>query len=93
LEVAVGSPPLVALRCLAILASQIMSDGAYAQTPSEVLAAQLRDQGYHCEPPLSARRDARLSRPDAVVWFLKCRGTTFRIRLDPDMAAHVEKIN
>jgi hypothetical protein len=89
----VGSPPLIALSCLAVAASQIMSDAAYAQTPPEVLAAQIRDQGYHCEPPFSARRYAKLSSPDAAVWFLKCRRSTFRIRLDPDMAAHVEKIN
>lgn len=88
-----GSPPLIALRCLAILAFQITSDAAYAQTPPEVLAAQIHDQGYHCELPFSARRDAKQSRPDAAVWFLKCRGSTFRIRLDPDISAHVEKIN
>jgi hypothetical protein len=77
---------------LALAASISASGSAPAQTAPEVLAAQIRAQGYQCEPPLSAERDARQSKPDEAVWILKCKISTFRVRLDPDMAAHVDEI-
>jgi hypothetical protein len=82
---------LIALSTLALVASA--DSQAASQTPSDVLAAQIRAQGYHCDPPISAERDASSSKPDEAVWILKCRASTFRVRLDPDMAAHVEKLN
>lgn len=75
-----------------IAASILLSRMAQAQAPPEVLAAQIRAQGYRCEPPLHAKRDARRSKPDRAVWILKCGKSTFRIRLDPDMAARVERL-
>jgi hypothetical protein len=58
-----------------------------------LLASQLRDQGYRCEDPASAARDATLSRPDEAVWIVKCQNATYRMRLVPDMAARVEQLN
>ena len=75
-----------------IAASILLSHAAEAQTPPDVLAAQIRAQGYRCEPPLRAKRDAKQSKPDRAVWILKCGASTFRIRLDPNMAAKVEKL-
>jgi hypothetical protein len=83
---------LITLSILALAASICVSERAKAQTPPDVLAAQIRAQGYHCEPPFSAERDVKQSKPDEAVWILKCRASTFRIRLDPDMAAHVDEI-
>jgi hypothetical protein len=34
-------------------------------------------------------RDVRHSKPDSSLWVLKCRNAAYRVRLDPDMAAHV----
>jgi hypothetical protein len=59
---------------------------------AETLAAQIRIQGYPCDKASSAQRDVERSRPDSAVWILKCDNATYRIRLDPDMAAKVEKI-
>ena len=87
------SPQLIVLSTLALVASMCIDNRAEAQTPPNVLAARIRAQGYHCKVPLSAKRDARRSKPDEAVWILKCRGSTFRIRLDPDMAARVEKLS
>lgn len=86
-------PQLIVLSTLALVASTFVYNWAEAQTPPNVLAAQIRAQGYHCKAPLSAKRDAKRSKPDEAVWILKCRGSTFRIRLDPDMAAHIEKLS
>lgn len=86
---------LAAAGAVFAVAGSLMSVAQTAppQTAPEALAAQLRAQGYHCEPPLHAERDTRLSRPDEAVWILKCKTSTFRIRLDPDMAAQVDEID
>ena len=62
-------------------------------TPPEVLASQLRLQGYRCEAPITAQRDAQLSRPDEAAWILKCANASYRIRLMPDMAARIERLD
>ena len=64
-----------------------------SQTPADDVAAQVRAQGYRCDKPITARRDIGLSKPDSAVWILKCNKVTFRVRLDPDMAAGVKKLN
>ena len=83
------------LGCAAIVAimqlyGAICPVHAQQETTKDMLAAQLRLQGYSCAKPLSARRDARQSRPDEAVWVLRCRKATYRMRLVPDMAAQVE---
>jgi len=67
--------------------------GVSAQEPTkDLLAAQIRDQGYHCNSPLSAKKDLRRSKPDEAAWVLRCRDATYRIRLVPDMAARVQRL-
>jgi hypothetical protein len=61
------------------------------EMPAEVIAAQIRDQGYSCDKALSATRDGE--RSDDAVWILKCQNATYRVRLVPDMAAHVERLD
>jgi hypothetical protein len=63
-----------------------------AQTPADDVAARVRAQGYQCNPPITAKRDAKISKPDSAVWLLRCNKVRFRVRLDPDMAAHVKKL-
>jgi hypothetical protein len=86
--------------CLAIASvlntryeSVLLLFAAHAQeTPAEALAAQIRRQGYRCDGSLNAERDAERSRPNEAVWVLKCENATYRIRLVPNMAAHVEPL-
>jgi hypothetical protein len=70
---------------------------AFAAEPLEhtknILAAQLRDQGYECDQPKSAERDIQASKPDEEVWIVQCEHSKYRMRLDPDMAARVERID
>jgi hypothetical protein len=64
-----------------------------AQEPTrDLLAAQIRDQSYRCNTPLSADKDLRRSKPDEAVWVLRCKNGTYRLRLVPDMAAHVQRL-
>ncbi|MGZ5849927.1 MAG: hypothetical protein ACXWJ4_10035 [Methyloceanibacter sp.] len=61
--------------------------------PMDILAAQLRDQGYACDHPQSAEQDTRGSKPDEAVWIIQCESAKYRMRLVPDMAAKVERID
>lgn len=56
------------------------------------LADQLKLQGFECKTPQSASRDAAASKPDEVVWIVKCDTASYRMRVIPDMAAKVEKL-
>jgi hypothetical protein len=63
---------------------------AAGETPKNDIAAQIRMQGFVCDKPLRAVRDARRSRPDYQVWVLTCSNATYRVGRYPDMAAKVE---
>ena len=61
--------------------------------PPEILAAQLRMQGYRCDAPITAQRDTQASKPDEAAWILKCANASYRMRLVPDMAARIEEFD
>ena len=88
----------ISLPILAILFLAMLSTGepfghiAKAQTATSVLAAQIRSQGFACDDPQKATRDAKLSKPDYDVWVLTCKNATYRIGRYPDLAAKVEKL-
>jgi hypothetical protein len=63
------------------------------ESPKDDIAAQISAQGYACDQPQSATRDPQASKPDEEVWLLRCKGASYRVRLIPDMAAQVERIN
>lgn len=65
---------------------------AAEETVQGMLAAQIRLQGFACDKPLSAVKDAAESRPDHAVWLLKCSNATYRVSRVPDMAAKVELV-
>ena len=65
---------------------------AGAQSPKDMLAAQIRSQGIACDKPQRAVRDAKRSKPDYEVWDLTCENATYRVSRYPDMAAKVERL-
>jgi hypothetical protein len=65
---------------------------ANAQNIRDVIAAQIRTQGYTCDHPQQAVRDVKRSGPDHDVWTLKCENATYRYSRYPDMAAKIEVI-
>ena len=65
---------------------------AKAETVESKLAAQIRTQGFACDKPLEATRDAKLSRPNYAVWILICKNAVYRIGRYPNLAAKVEKL-
>ena len=62
------------------------------EMPAEIIAVQIRKQGYECINPKSAKRDPKASEADLPVWILTCENATYRVRLVGDMADHVEKL-
>jgi hypothetical protein len=76
------------------LAGELFQPGAraVAETPMEMLAAQVRTQGIACDNPKRAVRDAKRSRPDHEVWILTCENATYRVSRYPDLAARVKRI-
>ena len=65
---------------------------AQQEVPAEIIAVQIRKQGFACEEAQSAVRDRDASAPNAAVWIPRCRNATYRVRLTPDMGAQVERI-
>jgi hypothetical protein len=62
------------------------------EMPAEIIAVQIRKQGYECTNPKSAKRDPKASEPDLPVWILTCENATYRVRLVGNMADRVEKL-
>ena len=62
------------------------------EMPAEIIAVQIRKQGYECINPKSAKRDQKASEADLPVWILTCENATYRVRLIGDMADRVEKL-
>lgn len=58
----------------------------------EIVAAQIRSQGFVCKNPSSVERLAAESVPDEPVYILICDGTSYRVRLIPHRPAEVSEI-
>ena len=85
--------PVVYLVGLAAPAAAQTSDQASDNAAADLVAAQIRDQGYACDAPASAKPDQSYSEPDETAWILICKNASYRVRLVPDMAAQVEQID
>jgi hypothetical protein len=62
------------------------------EVSKNIIAVQIRKQGYECKNPQSAERDAAASQPDDAAWILNCEGVSYRVKLIPNMAATVERL-
>ena len=83
----------VVCAATALMCERLFAADAVEETPKEIIADQIRRQGYACGNPLSAERDLDRSKPDEAAWVLKCDNATYRVRLIPDMAAVVERVD
>jgi len=66
---------------------------AEEETAKDIVAIQIRRQGYPCDRPRSAEPDPEQSRPDEAVWVLRCENAAYRVRLIPDEAAKIEVLD
>jgi len=62
------------------------------EVPPDIIAVQIRKQGYSCSNPQSAKRDEAASKPDLPVWILKCENASYRVRLVGNMADRIERL-
>ena len=75
-----------------VTTNAIAADSAY-EPPMDLLASQIRDQGFACNKPESAKLEEGQSKPNETVWILKCEDDSYRMTVVPDLAAKVEKLN
>ena len=59
---------------------------------AEIIAAQIRKQGFACDKPLSAEMDEKLSKPHMAAWTLQCDNAAYKVQLIPKMAAKAERV-
>lgn len=81
----------VLYAALVAAAALVGAADAQQERPAETIAAQIRTQGFRCDKALGAERVSHA--PNAAVWILRCGNATYRVRLTPDMAAQVERID
>jgi len=98
---AIGSPrhhtlvvllALTILLGLALVAATAQAARAADTEAATVVADQIRRQGFKCQEPAKAERDAKQSAPHEAVWNLQCKDATYRVRLVPNSAAKVETV-
>jgi len=76
------------------LASAVLYPARASDTEAaRVVADQIRRQGFTCDEPVKAERDAKASAPNAAVWSMQCNNSSYRVQLVPDQAAKVEKVD
>lgn len=83
------------LGALAVLGVALSATPPHAEDLEKIkniVADQIRDQGYKCDSPSGAVRDTAVSKPDEAVWLLTCEDASYRVHLVPDMAARVERL-
>ena len=81
------------LAALAALTGAGVFTASAQEDATNIVADQIRAQGYKCDSPQSAKQDAQASKPDEAVWILQCESGSYRVRLIPDMAAKVEQLD
>lgn len=80
------------MRALLLSCGAAAPAWAQEENPKDIIAAHVRLQGFTCDAPKTARRDARASRPDEAVWLLTCENARYRVRLVPNMADFIEPL-
>src|SRR5689334_6492030 len=63
---------------------QIVAEAQAAENeeiPADIIAVQIRKQGYECKNPQSAKREPKASEADLPVWILTCENAKYRVRL------------
>lgn len=76
-------------------AGSAVAPGAQAQDeiPADIIAVQVRKQGFPCGKAEKASRDPKISSADEPVWTLTCDNASYRVRLIGNMADHIEKLD
>ncbi len=71
----------------------ISSAHAQPETDAEIIATQIRKQGYTCGKAEDAERDVKASKPDVPVWILTCDNARYRVHVLGNLADKVERLD
>jgi len=71
----------------------ISSAQAEPEIPAEIIAVQIRKQGYTCGKAESAERDVEASKPNVPVWILRCDNARYRVHVFGGLADKVERLD
>jgi hypothetical protein len=63
------------------------------EVSKDIIAVQIRKQGFACGTPEKAERDQTTGNPDDPVWMLTCDNAVYRVHLIPNMAAKIERVS
>ncbi len=66
---------------------------AQQETDAEIIAVQIRKQGYTCGKAENAERDVKASKPNVPVWILKCDNARYRVHVFGNLADKVERLD
>lgn len=89
---AVAAALISALVAFAPASAQANDQSVDAEAEG-IVAAQIRSQGYQCDDPHAAEPDTSDTTPGEEAWILSCGNATYRVKLVPDQAAMVERID
>ena len=84
---------VVSLVCGLPLFSAKVGLASETEKPKDLIAEQIRRQGFECKNPQSAERDQEASKPNETVWTLTCENAAYRVTLIPSMAAEVKRLD
>jgi hypothetical protein len=88
---------ILALLLMMVVGSMALDTAAVAQSAAgeagDLVATQVREQGYACTEPSTAKPDPSDSEVGERAWILTCADASYRVRLVPDMAATIEPID
>jgi hypothetical protein len=88
-----SSLTLSVLVAAATLASPAVRADNGLEPPMDLLASQLRDQGFECKNPKKAKEEPKESAPHETVWLVDCDDASYRMTVVPDLAAKVQKLD
>jgi Zn-dependent alcohol dehydrogenase len=66
---------------------------AQQEKAAEIIAVQIRKQGYTCGKAEGAERDVETSKPNVPVWILKCDNARYRVHVFGSLADKVERLD
>ena len=74
---------LASVTLLLMAGAALADDAAIDAT---IVADQVRNQGFSCQDPVSAKHDEVASKPELPVYVLTCADATYSVKVVPDQA-------
>lgn len=78
--------------CFALSAVLCANVATAQDDPKDIVAAAVRQAGYTCSEPKSAKVDSKESTPDEKAWIIQCENGAYRVRFKGDEGAEVAPV-